>query len=105
MSNTITLTDGNFKTEIADGVSLVDFWAPWCGPCRMVAPTVDELAADFDGRAKVCKINVDDSGAVAGEYKVMTIPTLIVFKDGIEAERIVGARPKNDIAGAIERNL
>lgn len=105
MSDVITLTNDNFKSETAEGVSFVDFWAPWCGPCRMVGPVVEELAADFTGKAKVCKLNVDDSGAIAGSYNVMSIPTMVVFKNGIEVERIVGVRPKEELAEVIQKNL
>ena len=105
MSNLITLNEGNFDGELAAGAVLVDFWAPWCGPCRMVGPIIDELAEDFAGKAKVCKVNIDENGALAAKYDVMTIPTLIVFKDGAEAERVIGVRPKDELAAMITKNL
>jgi thioredoxin 1 len=100
-----TFTDGNFEAETKQGVVLVDLWAEWCGPCRRLAPTVDELAQDFDGRATVAKLNVDENPTVPGKYMVRGIPTLLVFKDGQRAETLVGLRAKEEIAEAIERLL
>lgn len=102
--NVVVLTEANFDTEVlqAAGPVLVDFWAAWCGPCKMVAPIVDELATEYAGKAKVAKLNVDDCGSIAQKYGVMSIPTLIVFKDGKEANRIVGFRPKNELAKLLE---
>lgn len=105
MSNLIVLSEANFNTEIAAGTVLVDFWAPWCGPCRMIGPIVEELAEDFAGKAKICKLNVDDNNATAVKYNVMTIPTLIIFKDGNEVERIVGVRPKPELAAAVTKHM
>ena len=87
------LNQNNFNNAIANGTALVDFYADWCGPCRMVSPIVDEIAAERSD-ITVGKVNVDDENALAMKYSVMSIPTLIVFKDGKEAARIVGARPK-----------
>ena len=100
-----TFTDGNFEEETKQGVVLVDLWAEWCGPCRRLAPTVDALAQDFDGRATVAKLNVDENPTVPGKYMVRGIPTLLVFKDGKLAETLVGLRAKEEIAEAIERLL
>jgi thioredoxin 1 len=100
-----TLTDGNFEDETKQGVVLVDLWAEWCGPCRRLAPTVDALAQDFDGRATVAKLNVDENPTVPGKYMVRGIPTLLLFKDGQLAETLVGLRAKEEIAEAIERQL
>ena len=100
----IMLNEDNFREVVLQSEQpvLVDFWAAWCGPCKMIAPIVDELANDFDGKAKVCKLNVDDCGRIAQSYGVMSIPTLIVFKNGQEASRIVGFRPKAEIARMLE---
>lgn len=103
----LTLTKDNFKDDVlnAGAPVLVDFWAPWCSPCRMIAPIVDELAADYDGKAKVGKVNVDDNREIAVEYGVMSIPTLIIFKDGKAVERIVGYKPKNELASLLDKQL
>ncbi len=102
--NVIMLTEENFRQEVlkADVPVLVDFWAAWCGPCKMVGPIVDELANDYVGRAKVCKLNVDDCGRIAQSYGVMSIPTLILFKGGQEVNRVVGFRPKGELAKMLE---
>jgi thioredoxin 1 len=100
-----TFTDNNFDDETAKGVVLVDFWAEWCGPCRRLAPTVDALASEFDGRATVAKLNVDENPNVPGRFAVRGIPTLLLFKEGQLAETIVGLRAKEDIAQMIERHL
>jgi thioredoxin 1 len=100
-----TFTDSNFDDETKQGVVLVDFWAEWCGPCRRLAPTVDALAAEFDGRATVAKMNVDENPNVPGRYAIRGIPTLLLFKGGQLAETIVGLAPKEDIAKMIERHL
>ncbi|HIU63878.1 MAG TPA: thioredoxin [Candidatus Avacidaminococcus intestinavium] len=88
-----------FKKEIlaSDKVVLVDFWAPWCGPCRMIGPVIEEMAEEVGDSAVIAKVNVDDVGDVASEYGVMSIPTLIYFKDGKEVKRIVGVRPKDEL--------
>jgi thioredoxin 1 len=100
-----TFTDSNFDDETKNGVVLVDFWAEWCGPCRRLAPTVDALASEFDGRATVAKMNVDENPNVPGRYAIRGIPTLLLFKGGQLAETIVGLAPKEDIARMIERHL
>lgn len=81
---------------------LVDFWAPWCGPCKMVAPELEAVAADYAGKAVVAKINVDEQPDLAGQFKIMGIPTMVVFKNGAEVSRIVGFRPRRDLAAAID---
>src|SRR5919112_2589358 len=98
-------TDSNFENETKNGVVLVDLWAEWCGPCRRLAPTVDALAQEFDGRATVAKLNVDENPNVPGRYAVRGIPTLLLFKDGQLAEQLVGLRAKEEIAEAIQRQL
>ncbi len=103
----LTFTDANFNEEVTtyNGVALVDFWASWCGPCRMVAPIVDELAVEYDGKVKIGKINVDENREVAGAYGVMSIPTLLILKDGKEVDRIVGFRPKEEIKKQLDKQL
>ena len=100
-----TFTDGNFDQETKDGVVLVDFWAEWCGPCRRLAPTVDALAGEFDGRMTVAKLNVDENPSVPGRFLIRGIPTLLLFKDGQVAETLVGLASKEDIARLIEKHL
>jgi thioredoxin 1 len=90
MSSEITITDANFSTKTASGVTLVDFWAPWCGPCKMQGPIIEKVAEKMAGKAKVGKCNVDEESGLARKFSIMAIPTLIIFKDGTEAERIMG---------------
>ena len=100
-----TLTDSNFDEETRNGLVLVDFWAEWCGPCRRLAPTVDALAAEYEGRATVAKLNVDENPNVPGRFMIRGIPTLLLFKNGQIAETMVGLAPKEDIARLIEKHL
>lgn len=105
--NLVELTDTNFEAEVlnSDLPVLVDFWAPWCGPCRMVGPSVEALAGEWVGKVKVGKLNVDESGLTAGKYGVRSIPTLMVFKAGEVAATVVGALPKDKIAEQVLRVL
>ena len=100
-------TDDNFDQEAmkAAGPVLVDFWAPWCGPCQMMAPIVDELASKLDGKMKVGKLNVDENQATAGKYGIMSIPTMLLFKDGTVVEQIVGGMPKDALMSKLEKFL
>ena len=100
-----TLTDSNFDTEIKNGVVLVDFWAEWCGPCRRIAPIVEELAGQYDGKATVAKMNVDENPSVPGRFMIRGIPTLLLFKNGQLADTLVGLAPKEDIARMIDKHL
>lgn len=100
-----TLTDSNFDQEIKNGVVLVDFWAEWCGPCRRIAPIVEELAGQYDGRATVAKLNVDENPSIPGRFMIRGIPTLLLFKNGQLADTLVGLAPKEDIARMIDRHL
>lgn len=103
----VILDSNNFEEEVinSDVPVLVDFWAAWCAPCRMIAPIIDQLADEFDGKAKIAKLNVDEQGELAGRYKVMSIPTLILFKDGEIVDQIMGARPKGELVKLIQKAL
>jgi thioredoxin 1 len=103
----LQLTQENFEKEILSmkGVALVDFWAPWCGPCRMLAPVIDELAKDFDGKVKIAKMNVDDNGYLAQQYNIMSIPTLLIFKDGKPVDQLVGLQAKERLADKLNAQL
>ncbi len=107
MSTAIVGTDSNFKDIVlkSDSLVLVDFWAPWCGPCHMVGPILDEIAADFGSRVKVVKINVDEEQSVANTIGIRSIPTIAIFFDGKRIETLVGARPKSDFVAIINSVL
>ena len=106
-NHTLQLTDGNFEQEVlkSDKPVLVDFWAEWCGPCRMMAPTVEAIAGEFADRAKVGKLNVDENQSVTGRYSIRGIPTLLLFKGGEVKEQWVGATSRDVLVKMIERHL
>jgi len=105
MLSITNVTEFNEEVLKSDKPALVDFWAPWCGPCKMVAPEVEAIAKNFEGRAVVAKVNVDEQQDLASHYNVMSIPTLVVFKAGSEVGRITGYRPQKDIADILEKAL
>lgn len=107
MGNIIHLTDANFKQEVLESKLpvLIDFWATWCAPCRIIAPIVEELAREFDGKLKVCKLDVDSNQNTAIEYGIRSIPTLLFFKNGTVVGQIIGAVAKNKIVEQIEKIL
>jgi thioredoxin 1 len=107
MGNAVAVTGANFEAEVLQSKVpvLVDFWAAWCGPCRMVAPTVEAIAAENTGRLKVAKVDVDESQEISARYGVQSIPTLILFKDGDAVERLIGNYPKPAILAKIQRHL
>ena len=107
MSEPIVLTDDNFSAEVLNASQpvLVDFWATWCGPCRMIAPIVQELSSEYEGRAKVGKLDVDSAQKTAAEFGIRSIPTLLIFKEGKVADQIIGAVPKGQITEKLEAAL
>ena len=105
MSNAQELTQSTFENVVNDGVTLVDFWAEWCGPCRMMSPVLDQLAAEFEGKAKIAKVNVDHEDKLAIQYQVQSIPMLLVFKDGEVQKKFVGVTSKSDLADALNACL
>lgn len=107
MAHPTQVSDATFESEVlkASTPVLVDFWATWCGPCRMVAPVVEEIARDYDGKLKVVKLDVDENGGTAAQFGIQSIPTLLLFKDGKAVQRIVGYRPKDRLLKDIQPHL
>jgi len=103
----VKVNDGNFKQEVIDSEipAIVDFWAPWCGPCNMIAPHVEEIAKEYVGKIKVCKLNVDEASAIATEYAIMSIPAIMLFKDGKVMEKRVGVMNKQELEKFIQPYL
>ena len=100
----VNATDQNFASETGSGVVLVDFWAPWCGPCKMIAPVLEELDSEIAGKAKIVKVDVDENQETAGKFGVMSIPTLIVLKDGEAVDKVVGFQPKEALAELLAKH-
>ncbi|NEP86368.1 MAG: thioredoxin [Okeania sp. SIO2C2] len=107
MTAATPVTDSSFKQEVLESQVpvLVDFWAPWCGPCRMVAPVVEEIAGQYEGQIKVVKVNTDENPNVASQYGIRSIPTLMIFKGGQRVDMVVGAVPKTTLAQTLEKYL
>jgi len=105
--NMVVLTDANFDTEISkkDGPILVDFWATWCAPCRAVAPILEKLSDEYKGKARIGKLDVDNNPATATRFGIMSIPTLLLFKDGKVAEQVIGSQSREAISGMIQRHI
>ena len=101
---TIHLTDASFETEVLQnkGPVIVDFFAPWCGPCKMLAPVIEEVSESYDGKVKVCKVDIDESDEISSKYGVQSVPTLIFFKDGAEIDRSVGFQDFDDLSETID---
>ncbi len=103
----IEITTENFSQEVlqSDKLVVVDFWAPWCGPCKMLTPIIEELATEYEGKAKICKLNTDENNAIAAQFQITSIPCIIFFKGGAPIQKIVGFKPKNDLKRAIDEAL
>jgi thioredoxin 1 len=107
MAHAVAVSDDTFTNEVlnADTLVLVDFWAAWCGPCRVIAPILEELATEHEGKLKIAKVNIDESQEYASQLGIVSIPTMVLFKNGQPVEKIIGAHPKANIVKAIEPHL
>ncbi len=105
MGKYVELTNENFDATIAEGVTLVDFWAPWCGPCRMIAPVIEELAEDFEGKATIAKVNTDEEQDIAVKFGIRSIPTILFFKNGEVVDQMIGAASKDAFADKLNALL
>jgi len=107
MSEVTEVKEADFKEVVLDSELpvLVDFWAPWCGPCRMVAPVVEEISQQYEGKVKVVKLNTDENPQIASQYGIRSIPTLMVFKDGQKVDTVVGAVPKTTLSNTLEKHI
>jgi thioredoxin 1 len=105
MAKYVELSNDSFDATIAEGVTMVDFWAPWCGPCRMIAPVVEELAEDFEGKATIAKVNTDEEQEISVKYGIRSIPSILFFKDGEMVDQMVGAASKETFAEKINALL
>lgn len=105
MGKYIELNQTNMEETIKEGVVLVDFWAPWCGPCRMLAPAIDQLAQEFEGKAKICKVNTEEEPELTAQYQVRSIPTILFFKDGKIVDQLIGATNKATLEEKINKYL
>jgi thioredoxin 1 len=103
----VNLTEGSFaaEVELGKGITVVDFWAPWCGPCRLVAPLIEQLASEYAGRVKFAKLNVDEAPGIANEYGIRSIPTIAIFQDGKPVDGVIGAVPRAQLQARIEEHL
>ncbi|MFB5662928.1 thioredoxin [Alteribacillus sp. HJP-4] len=101
----VNVSDQNFSNETSAGVVLADFWAPWCGPCKMIAPVLEEIDSEMGEQIKIAKLDVDENQETAGKYGVMSIPTLLVFKDGEVVEQVVGFQPKEQLVELLNKHL
>ena len=105
MGKYIELNNENFEETVKNGVSMIDFWAPWCGPCRMIAPVIEELAEEFEGKANICKVNTDEQQEIAVKYGIRSIPSILFFKNGEMVDQMVGAASKDAFAAKINAQL
>ena len=105
MSKYIELDKESMAETVKEGVSLVDFWAPWCGPCRMISPVIDQLAVDYDGKAKICKVNTETQEELMAQYQIRSVPTILFFKDGEIVDQLIGMTTKNALEEKINKYL
>lgn len=105
MSSVKILNADSFDSQVNSGVTVIDFWAPWCGPCKMLAPVIEQISDEYSGRLQICKVNVDDNQELAARYGIMSIPSVLVFKNGEVVDKMVGSRPKSQIKEMIDKYI